>query len=503
MVGPLSALAALLLLLLLAACGAVGVPVDKAGPRCDQEDTAIALPVPAAASNGFASTRAPPRAAPRVPPPCPVACYCPPDHPGAIYCDGRELHDVPRIPARIRFAYLQNNNIEALSECDLRDAGGLLGLNLDGNVLTSPALSQDMLRSLRHLSQLHLQRNQLTEVPLGLPASLEDLRLGQNRIALVPKGAFARLSRLRMLDLSANRLQVLRDDAFAGLSALVQLNLAENRLRAMPPKPPSGLLYQLILHDNVIESIPDNYLGSFPLLAWLDLGKNALGTQRGGSGAGADDGRPSAGGNSSATDTARGSVSVRDDVGGGGGGGGVTICVSEGAGGNKNASDAGDAGKKVVVTGTEAGNGSLCAVNVASKADRGGASGETRIGIPERAFISRSLINLRLSANHLQHVPTFHGNLVQLHLDENDIEESEYLYWRNLMSYKAFFSQMSTDIKTRYVNVNTTALCRPEGSESPRLSYFRLDKNPIMDSPQAPVTLGKLLHCFPRLQPML
>ncbi|XP_061430429.1 LOW QUALITY PROTEIN: keratocan-like [Lethenteron reissneri] len=471
MVAPLSALAVLLLLLLLAACGAVGVPVDKAGPRCDQEDTAIALPVPAAASNGSASTRVPPRAAPRVPPLCPVACYCPPDHPGAIYCDGRELHDVPRIPARIRFAYLQNNNIEALSECDLRDAGGLLGLNLDGNVLTSPALSQDMLRSLRHLSQLHLQRNQLTEVPL-FPASLEDLRLGQNRIALVPKGAFARLSRLRMLDLSANRLQVLRDDAFAGLSALVQLNLAENRLRAMPPKPPSGLLYQLILRDNVIESIPDNYLGSFPRLAWLDLGKNALGTQRGGSGAGADAGRPSAGGNSSATVTARGSVSVRDDVGGGGGGG--TICVSEGAGGNKNASDAGDAGKKVVVTGTEAGNSSLCAVNVASKADRGGASGERRIGIPERAFISRSLINLRLSANHLQHVPAFHSNLVQLHLDENDIED-----------------------------VNTTALCRPEGRESPRLSYFRLDKNPIMESPQAPVTLGKLMHCFPYLQPML
>uniref|UniRef100_S4RKJ9 Keratocan n=1 Tax=Petromyzon marinus TaxID=7757 RepID=S4RKJ9_PETMA len=317
-----------------------------------------------------------PRAAPRVPPLCPVACYCPPDHPGAIYCDGRELHDVPRIPARVRFAYFQNNNIEALSECDLRDAGGLLGLNLDDNVLTSPTLSQDTLRSLRHLSQLHLQRNQLTEVPLGLPASLEDLRLGQNRIALVPKGAFARLSRLRMLDLSANRLQVLRDDAFAGLSALVQLNLAENRLRAMPPKVPA-LLYQLILCDNVIESIPDNYLASFPRLAWLDLGKNALGTR------------------------------------------------------------------------------------------------EKRTGIPERAFISRALLNLRLSANHLQHVPAFHGNLVQLHLDENDIED-----------------------------VNTTALCRPEGRESSRLSYFRLDKNPIMESPQAPVTLGKLMHCFPYLQPM-
>nr|XP_032828294.1 prolargin-like [Petromyzon marinus] len=471
MVAPLSAVAALLLLLLLGACGAVGVPVSKTGPRCDQEDTAIALPVPAAASNGSASTKAPPRAAPRVPPLCPVACYCPPDHPGAIYCDGRELHDVPRIPARVRFAYFQNNNIEALSECDLRDAGGLLGLNLDDNVLTSPTLSQDTLRSLRHLSQLHLQRNQLTEVPLGLPASLEDLRLGQNRIALVPKGAFARLSRLRMLDLSANRLQVLRDDAFAGLSALVQLNLAENRLRAMPPKPPSGLLYQLILCDNVIESIPDNYLASFPRLAWLDLGKNALGTRRGGSGAGADDGRASAGGNSSATDTARGSV--RDDGGGGGGGGGGTICVSEAAGGNKNASDSGDAGKKVVVTGTEAGNSSLCAVNVASKADGGGSSREKRTGIPERAFISRALLNLRLSANHLQHVPAFHGNLVQLHLDENDIED-----------------------------VNTTALCRPEGRESSRLSYFRLDKNPIMESPQAPVTLGKLMHCFPYLQPM-
>ena len=55
------------------------------------------------------------------------------------------------------------------------------------------------------LLYLYVQRNHLKEVPSGLPANLEQLRLGRNRISKIPAGAFSKMGNLTLLDLYHNQ----------------------------------------------------------------------------------------------------------------------------------------------------------------------------------------------------------------------------------------------------------------------------------------------------------
>ena len=58
------------------------------------------------------------------------------------------------------------------------------------------------------LLYLYAHHNQLKEVPSGLPASLEQLRLSKNRISKIPTGAFSKMGNLTLLDLYHNQVNL-------------------------------------------------------------------------------------------------------------------------------------------------------------------------------------------------------------------------------------------------------------------------------------------------------
>ncbi|XP_007522177.1 prolargin [Erinaceus europaeus] len=208
-------------------------------------------------------------------PDCPRECYCPYDFPSALYCDSRNLRKVPVIPSRIHYLYLQNNFISELPLEAFKNASGLRWINLDNNRIRK--VDQKVLERLPSLVFLYMEKNQLEEVPVALPRSLEQLRLSQNLISKIPPGAFSKLEKLLLLDLQSNRLRddVLRPDTFQGLKSLMQLNLAHNTLRKMPPKVPPAI-HQLYLDSNRIETIPSGYFKAFPNLAFIRLNYNRL-----------------------------------------------------------------------------------------------------------------------------------------------------------------------------------------------------------------------------------
>ncbi|KAJ0068593.1 hypothetical protein NL108_009708, partial [Boleophthalmus pectinirostris] len=142
------------------------------------------------------------------------------------------------------------------------------------------------------LLYLYAQRNQLKEVPAGMPASLEQLRLAKNRISSIPSGAFSKMGNLTMLDLYHNQLSDsdLGKNTFKDLHGLMQLNLAHNILKKMPLGVPKGVI-QLFLDKNRIDGIPkqvhrdchstkthtgQDYFNDFSHLAFLRLNYNQL-----------------------------------------------------------------------------------------------------------------------------------------------------------------------------------------------------------------------------------
>ncbi|KAL5106244.1 Leucine-rich repeat-containing protein 15 [Taenia crassiceps] len=97
---------------------------------------------------------------------------------------------------------------------------------------------------MRHLQELDLSGNQLTDVPYiafkrmviaQRGGRFQRLNLSNNRIVCLPEGGFANFPQLKSLDLSGNLLTVISDQAFSGAKHLRDLDLLENPLLVIIP----------------------------------------------------------------------------------------------------------------------------------------------------------------------------------------------------------------------------------------------------------------------------
>lgn len=208
---------------------------------------------------------------------CPRECFCPPNFPTALYCENRGLKEIPAIPSRIRYLYIENNLIETIPEKPFENATQLRWINLNKNKITNYGIEKGALSQLKRLLFLFLEDNSLEEVPAPLPRSLEQLQLARNKVSRIPQGTFSNLENLTLLDLQHNKLfdNAFQRDTFKGLKNLMQLNMAKNSLKNMPPRLPANTM-QLFLDNNSIEGIPENYFNVIPKVAFLRLNHNKL-----------------------------------------------------------------------------------------------------------------------------------------------------------------------------------------------------------------------------------
>ncbi|KAM4583137.1 prolargin [Fundulus diaphanus] len=206
---------------------------------------------------------------------CPRECLCHPSYPNSLNCENRNLRVVPVIPLRTHYLYLQNNYISQLTAEPFNNATEVRWVNLANNRIKR--IDKQVFEKIPGLLYFYAQRNQLNEVPSGLPTSLEQLRLDRNHISKIPAGAFSKMGNLTLLDLHYNQLNdgALGKNALKDLKNLMQLNLAHNTLKKMPAGVPNSLI-QLFLDKNRIDDIPKDYFKDFPHLAFVRLNYNQL-----------------------------------------------------------------------------------------------------------------------------------------------------------------------------------------------------------------------------------
>ncbi|XP_020357370.1 leucine-rich repeat transmembrane protein FLRT2-like [Oncorhynchus kisutch] len=196
-----------------------------------------------------------------------------------VYLYGNQLDEFPiNLPKNVRVLHLQENNIQTISRTALAQLLWLEELHLDDNSISTVGVEEGAFREAISLKMLFLTKNHLSSVPIGLPEDLKELRLDENRIAVIAEEAFRNVTRLERLLLDGNLLtdEGVAPGTFQDLVMLRELSLARNSLTYPPPLLPGDVLVKLNFQDNQMNEIPVTSFEGLRRLERLDISNNQL-----------------------------------------------------------------------------------------------------------------------------------------------------------------------------------------------------------------------------------
>nr|XP_044995115.1 podocan-like protein 1 [Jaculus jaculus] len=196
-----------------------------------------------------------------------------------LYVAHNKLSVAPQfLPHSLRVVDMAANEVAEIFPLTFRDKPALTSVYLHNNVLSNSGLPSGAFRGSEAITTLSLSSNQLSDLPPGLPASLERLFLQNNLISKVSQGALCCQTRLRELHLQYNKLTDGGLDAttFSELRSLEYLDLSHNELATVPAGLPPTLAV-LHLGRNRIGRVEAARLRGARGLRYLLLQHNALG----------------------------------------------------------------------------------------------------------------------------------------------------------------------------------------------------------------------------------
>lgn len=172
---------------------------------------------------------------------------------------------------------LSNNRLSSLESFTFDGLFVLTTLSLDNNHIST--IHPEALRNCTNLQDLHLNRNELTEVPSVLKqvGTLRTLDLGENHLKSLENATFREMQYLYGLRLTENKIGNISDKVFDKMIALKILNLSKNNIQRIEPGAFDGNsnLQAIRLDGNYLSDI-GNLFTKLPSLVWLNISDNQL-----------------------------------------------------------------------------------------------------------------------------------------------------------------------------------------------------------------------------------
>ncbi|XP_055504246.1 extracellular matrix protein 2-like isoform X2 [Leucoraja erinacea] len=175
-----------------------------------------------------------------------------------LYLDGNLLLQIPsQLPRTLVELKVNENLLQRLDEQAFHGLSKIVNLELEGNKLSESNIQPLAFRPLKRLAYLRLGRNKFRTLPQGLPPSIEELYLEHNEIEEISDISLNKTTNLNVIILRNNNLDETRIARMAWimLENLECLDLSYNKIVHVPSLLPKGLLYLVLVH-NQIERIP-------------------------------------------------------------------------------------------------------------------------------------------------------------------------------------------------------------------------------------------------------
>ncbi|XP_004591608.2 toll-like receptor 8 [Ochotona princeps] len=207
-------------------------------------------------------------------------------------CNNRHLQEVPQTVGNyVTELDLSDNLITQITTESFHQLQNVTKINLNHNANQqhqneNPNMSKHGMnitdgafQNLAHLRELLLEDNQLHKIPAGLPESLRELSLIQNKIISITKNHTSGLKNLESLYLgwncyfACNKTLNIENGTFKQLTSLQVLLLSFNNLVRVPPSLPVSLT-KLYLSNTKIRNISQDDFKGLTKLKLLDLSGN-------------------------------------------------------------------------------------------------------------------------------------------------------------------------------------------------------------------------------------
>ncbi|XP_027334080.1 LRR repeats and ubiquitin-like domain-containing protein At2g30105 isoform X2 [Abrus precatorius] len=175
-------------------------------------------------------------------------------------------NDMKKFPVKNRLERWKATGVIALSECNLEK------LFINANDIVDESISWEGLTTLKFLTVLSLNHNNLTTLPsaLGPLTSLRELHVSNNKLGGLPN-EIRHLTQLEVLRANNNRMSTI-SEFIGNCHSLVEVDFSSNFLSELPETFSSlSNLKALYLSNNGMKSLPSKLFKTCLQLSTLDL----------------------------------------------------------------------------------------------------------------------------------------------------------------------------------------------------------------------------------------
>ncbi|XP_039336788.1 asporin [Mauremys reevesii] len=176
-----------------------------------------------------------------------------------LYLSHNQLTEIPaNLPKYLAELRIHDNKVKKVQKEAFQGMKALHVLEMSANPLDNDGIEPGSFEGVT-VYHIRIAEAKLTSVPKGLPSSLLELHLDDNKITAVELEDFIRYKDLQRLGLGNNKIKDVENGSFSSIPNVREIHLENNKLKKVPPGLPDLKYLQVVfLHSNNIAKVGVN-----------------------------------------------------------------------------------------------------------------------------------------------------------------------------------------------------------------------------------------------------